>query len=644
MTAQLWNSTTEDVLIKNSIISHSIFIIQCLLGILLNAGILVVFFVMKQIRGSVYASYMIQIAITDVLVCITWLVFSSINIYHVQQISDKFQKINEGNHTIDSSFDMKLMNSVLTIYNFHFYINIFLLAAMSVERFVAVWKSIRCQRYQFNKKLTYVISGLMWVVAFCCVLPSIIDGKLGFGDENEIGSKNYSIFNEFLEKKGSQWKHWNNCHDLFKEARDYKIANPNAIVVIETVPNSSVSAVGCTNFMCDIPYSYYSPKKFFSCKLMLKMKNNSLENKRVPNIKYSEYKSLLYHYGDWLRENTPNEENSETCAPHYEKETKIYKIAVDAVIGFFLPYIAIVFSYLGIAYMISKRAKSRLNTDKILINTNISTARPSEQKVSPFSSKETAQSTNARFKKSSKVTKLKLSPINRIADRKRRPVSNGSASSAESFFTDQTCVQVSPGIKLSPPNFNYSGKSKEAVTKIEERNPNKVHLGYLSGKTAAYKNAERQIKIAKTVTAYVIVFSICWLPQKIFMIVYIMQGLKEKDINYCHAVVTAVRIISFFSVLLNPIVYATTQRDINKYIRKHVVSKLYKCFQFSNFSAKYRKSTAGSKFTNDANDKSPKIDTTVVSPLLLSERANKTAGETNQIESLSPINEESAST
>ena len=48
-------------------------------------------------------------------------------------------------------------------------------------------------------------------------------------------------------------------------------------------------------------------------------------------------------------------------------------------------------------------------------------------------------------------------------------------------------------------------------------------MGYLSGKTAAYKNAERQIKIAKTVTAYVIVFSICWLPQKIFMIVYIMQ-------------------------------------------------------------------------------------------------------------------------
>ena len=36
------------------------------------------------------------------------------------------------------------------MYNFHFYNNIFLLAIMSVERCVAVMKSLRCQRYQFN--------------------------------------------------------------------------------------------------------------------------------------------------------------------------------------------------------------------------------------------------------------------------------------------------------------------------------------------------------------------------------------------------------------------------------------------------------------------------------------------------------------
>ena len=56
---------------------------------------------------------------------------------------------------------------------------------------------------------------------------------------------------------------------------------------------------------------------------------------------------------------------------------------------------------------------------------------------------------------------------------------------------------------------------------------------------------------------------------------------------------------------------------------------------------RHSKNTANTKFVNEANDKSPKIDTTVVSPLLMSERMNKTAAETNQLESLSPINEES---
>ena len=56
---------------------------------------------------------------------------------------------------------------------------------------------------------------------------------------------------------------------------------------------------------------------------------------------------------------------------------------------------------------------------------------------------------------------------------------------------------------------------------------------------------------------------------------------------------------------------------------------------------RYSKKTANSKFVNDPNDKSPKIDTTVVSPLLMSEREIKTDAESNQLESLSPINEES---
>ena len=175
----------------------------------------------------------------------------------------------------------------------------------------------------------------------------------------------------------------------------------------------------------------------------------------------------MYYYGEWIKTNKTNQiENIYTCAPNYENKTQLYKIAVDVVIGFFLPYIAIVISYSGIAYMISKRARSRINTDRSLFNSNVSTTKHSE-------TKETTLSPIVKFNKCS-VPKLKLSPINRMVDRKRRPISNASASSTESFFTDQTCVQVSPAIKTNPPNFNCPSKNKEVLTKTEERKSDKI--------------------------------------------------------------------------------------------------------------------------------------------------------------------------
>ena len=103
----------------------------------------------------------------------------------------------------------------------------------------------------------------MWIIAFICVLPSIIDGKLGFGDQKQIGSNNdnlleslntfqYSLiimqiqflydfiqkfvvctqftyktfffsFSEHTGNEGPEWKYWNDCHFLFKEAIDWKI-------------------------------------------------------------------------------------------------------------------------------------------------------------------------------------------------------------------------------------------------------------------------------------------------------------------------------------------------------------------------------------------------------------------------------------
>ena len=187
----------------------------------------------------------------------------------------------------------------------------------------------------------------------------------------------------------------------------------------------------------------------------------------VPDIRELEYEGLLYYYGEWIKNNrTEQIESSYTCAPNYEHKTKIYKIAVDVVIGFFLPYIAIAISYSGIAYMINKRARSRMNTDRSLFNSNVSTMKHSD-------TKETTLSPIVKYNKSS-APKLKLSPVNRMVDRKRRPVSNASASSTESFLTDQTCVQVSPGIKITPPNFTCLSRSKEIVTKTEEKNSDRT--------------------------------------------------------------------------------------------------------------------------------------------------------------------------
>ena len=40
----------------------------------------------------------------------------------------------------------------------------------------------------------------MWIIAFICILPSIIDGKLGFGDQKQIGSKNDKLLVSLTSK------------------------------------------------------------------------------------------------------------------------------------------------------------------------------------------------------------------------------------------------------------------------------------------------------------------------------------------------------------------------------------------------------------------------------------------------------------
>ena len=57
--------------------------------------------------------------------------------------------------------------------------------------------------------------------------------------------------------------------------------------------------------------------------------------------------------------------------------------------------------------------------------------------------------------------------------------------------------------------------------------------------------------------------------------------MSQVDKTTCHTVHIVLRIITFFSVLLNPIVYATTQRDIRNYIRNKIVARATKRWPFN---------------------------------------------------------------
>ena len=176
------------------------------------------------------------------------------------------------------------------------------------------------------------------------------------------------------------------------------------------------------------------------------------------------------------------------CEPSYDQKATIYNIAVQVVIGFFVPYIAIVVSYLAIARMIGKRARNRLQTDEHLfqnttenyttksdITTRMSgffrtlTLRPHNENHTSTLEKKKEHVLNAKSSdnrtsmfipvsvKEGQDTKdsTNLLTMKKLGV-KKRPISNGSASSGESFLTDQTSVQVSPNMRLSQQLFNYS--------------------------------------------------------------------------------------------------------------------------------------------------------------------------------------------
>ena len=201
----------------------------------------------------------------------------------------------------------------------------------------------------------------------------------------------------------------------------------------------------------------------------------------------------------------------DTCDPMLLPDGKIYQIIANLIIGFFIPFLAIVISNLLIACVIRGRALSRLENDQVeeesLVGRRMSdffrqfshgvsrSEADSYRKGSPiarrsakyqkvervqfhsYHDRSNGVDQNNRFSKSP-TTAITFHPASPTRSPEHKPIvktreprvrlsslstqcrrtSGGSGSSAESFLTDMTSLQTnsSPGVRLSAPLFVQS--------------------------------------------------------------------------------------------------------------------------------------------------------------------------------------------
>nr|CAB3234986.1 putative C3a receptor [Phallusia mammillata] len=691
-----------------------------------------------------------------------------------------------------------------SFYYLHYYFNIFLLATMSVERCVAVWKSLRCQRYQFNRKFIIAISVVMALAALACALPSFLDQQLIV---NDLNSNTTEPTNNDYQEKERNFEFYQRC---FKPL-EYAIEHNHSFVMdhgdisveqcVDVLTNDSINhledpELGFTddadlfsengmpqNFTLDGSVDvdelfgfgdYEEAYTDYPVRIMEDIEYPPGSNIQVQVAERSLYHQLL----NFALSAFPVEHDLKAmCDPALSEEARIYQIIVHLVIGFFIPFTAIVVSYVSIAYMIGKRARERLEPEvgedghvgrrmsdflKQFV-TGGGSFRTDGDRTPPYncgSSPLLRRSLRQKRKKLDESTNLAASDLNSeakfVPDEQASPsraylatntnqsastvktrmdgesgviaasepytpvqpsetkpptlraaakvvnmrrTSGGSASSAESFQTDQTSIHTSPspGVRLSAPTFMNQDKtlvkracSAESSTstatstqgnsharwsndvfrsnsldeelkkqqtdannqqqdtglesptdghdndstssKRSSGTPTRVHKYSVSDstqdvwqgshtrlytqksentkprpfnrqisttsnyyrsraysaqsrgssgngtirKTIVHKNAERHMRVSRTVLTYVLVFAICWLPQRIVHTLFITENLVGKSGYFCHALTASTRILTFFSVLLNPIVYAISQREIRHYLRQKLAG-VFKC-------------------------------------------------------------------
>lgn len=428
-------------------------IVLCIFGGILNSIMLYMLLHKKQIRSSVHTVYMVQIAVTDLLVCAIWLIMTSVithNVFHIpsegsglidhQAVGSNVTSGNETGNRVDEGSQYRSWTIMHSWYNFHYYVNIFLLASMSVERCAAVWKSMRCQRYQYNRKVIIVISIIMWLLALAFVMPEMVNPNLIASESDspdgisrvlgpnemsmeqdgdaltELGRRAKANFSEKGIPVGSKWysspsttrpyenetKNFNAdmdvlyaCYTLLERAdRENKLCVESYGKLNVHVCFTEIFAIMTTydpmvlpeEDTADTPGSDSSIETnnplilsekdaldaFASDDVDLFQELATLENYENEDIFESCVKVgvdiAMYHFSletavEKVKQHFRRYDKMQSmCYPDLSKPAKIYILIVNLVLGFFVPFSIIVFSYVSIACMIGKRVRNRMNT------------------------------------------------------------------------------------------------------------------------------------------------------------------------------------------------------------------------------------------------------------------------------------------
>nr|XP_039249644.1 uncharacterized protein LOC120327251 [Styela clava] len=447
-------------------------IFLCVFGAVLNSVMLYMLLSKKQIRSSVHTVYMVQIALTDLLVCAVWLVLTSV-IIHNLLLETRDSPSYEPNHTEEvetnesseyatitedpqaGPIQYRTWRIMYTWYNFHYYTNIFLLASMSVERCAAVWKSMRCQRYQYNRKIIIGVSILMWILAFVFVLPNLIDPDLMVSDSDSPSSVSRTIKSEEIPSVSPQEWDEKTSDALQQVFRDRALKHNELIGVprsgkikvdeigtdplerpfdaevkiykadLETLyecytlmlhaynnnrdyvrDHGAITIEGCLTSIVGIMHAYSAEFRNASANRgddgpildystdyyqpfndlyenygtdpydemgnrepplipgddsMIKPEIYNNETGVLEAVEKHFYQELLADAVKTLLEHHHNASQNEACDPNLSDAARVYVLVVNLVLGFFVPFSIIVFSYVSIAYMIGKRARSRMN-------------------------------------------------------------------------------------------------------------------------------------------------------------------------------------------------------------------------------------------------------------------------------------------